>query len=203
MQINKSWAAIGVGVLAVAGLVAWAAEHRTTARPKRAQPTGVIRPRDMADALHAVIAANRDVYNRVIVHRLQEQEKLIRASERWEADKALPVPAQMLRLGAEAVQTKGAEFSYTLRSLWPINRQNGPETEVEKQGLELVTSRPNENHYVEESLGGRRYLTAVYPDVAHHQACVMCHNQHPNSPKKDFKLGDVMGAIVVRVALEF
>ena len=30
-----------------------------------------------------------------------------------------------------------------------------------------------------------------------------CHNQHPRSPRRDFKLNDVMGAIVVRVPLEF
>jgi hypothetical protein len=35
-------------------------------------------------------------------------------------------------------------------------------------------------------------------DFAIAQSCVDCHNQHPSSPKKDFKQGDLMGAIVVR-----
>jgi len=34
-------------------------------------------------------------------------------------------------------------------------------------------------------------------------SCVECHNPHPRSPKRDFKSGDVMGALVVRVPLEF
>jgi hypothetical protein len=29
------------------------------------------------------------------------------------------------------------------------------------------------------------------------KACVDCHNNHPNSPRRDFKLNDVMGAIVI------
>ena len=35
-------------------------------------------------------------------------------------------------------------------------------------------------------------------DFAIEQACADCHNHHPNSPKKDFKKGDLMGAIIIR-----
>jgi hypothetical protein len=106
-------------------------------------------------------------------------------------------------LGSEAVQKKGAEFHYVLRSLWPINPRNAPETATEKTGLKSVLEHPDSNYYAEESLGGRRYFTAVYPDRATVPSCVECHNAHPTSGKRDFKLGDVMGGIVVRVPLEF
>jgi hypothetical protein len=66
-----------------------------------------------------------------------------------------------------------------------------------------VLDHPDSNYYAEESLGGRRYFTAVYPDRAIVLACVECDNHHPKSPKRDFGLGDVMGGIVVRVPLEF
>jgi len=39
----------------------------------------------------------------------------------------LPVHAQMLRYAAQNIQKGGAEFSYTLRSLWPINAGHGPQ----------------------------------------------------------------------------
>jgi len=32
-------------------------------------------------------------------------------------------------------------------------------------------------------------------------ACVTCHNDHKDSPKKDFKLGDTMGGVVIRVPM--
>jgi hypothetical protein len=66
-----------------------------------------------------------------------------------------------------------------------------------------VLDHPDSNYYAEESLGGRRYFIAVYPDRAIVPACVECHNQHPNSPKRDFELGDTIGGMVVRVPLEF
>jgi hypothetical protein len=175
-------------------------EHKDNGRPK---PTGVIQPRDMADSLHALIAAEREVYHRVIVDRLQNQEKVLKASPRWEQEHALPLPSQMLRLTAEAVQTKGAEFHYSLRSVAPINRQHEPETDIERKGLEAVARQPEQNFYSNESLGGRRYFTAVYADRADHPGCVACHNAHPASPRKDYRSGEVLGGIVVRVPLEF
>jgi len=171
--------------------------------PERAKPNAVIRPEDMADALHDVIAADRLVYTKLVVQRLQHEEKAIKASENWEQDKTLPAPCQMLRLSAEAIQTKGAEFAYTLRSLSPISPRNAAETEVERLGLQSISRHPETNYYAKETLGGRRYLTAIYADRALSPACVSCHNQHPKSPRRDWKPGDVMGGLVVRVPLEF
>ena len=33
------------------------------------------------------------------------------------------------------------------------------------------------------------------------QGCADCHNNHPKTTKKDWKLGDFMGAIVVRMKI--
>jgi len=115
----------------------------------------------------------------------------------------LPVPAHLLREASEAVQSKGAEFHYVLRSLWPINPKNAPETATERTGLQFVLDHPDSNFYSEESLGGRLYFTAVYADRASVRSCVTCHNAHKDSPRKDFKMGEIMGGLVVRVPLEF
>jgi hypothetical protein len=138
----------------------------------------------------------------VIVNRLAVQEKVIKASEHFEDEKALALPAQMFRFGAEMVAEGGAPFSYSLQSLWPVNKQNAPKTEAEKAGLKHVAERKGENYYTEETLGGRKYFTAVYADTAVAPACVSCHNGHKDSPRTDFKLGDVMGGVVIRIPLE-
>jgi hypothetical protein len=166
-------------------------------------PEVTFKPQEMADALHAVIAADREVYCRSIVQRLAGDEKLIKCSENWLQDKTLPVPAQVLRMGSETVQQRGAEFHYVLRSLWPINPKNAPETATEKNGLQAVLEHPESNYYAEESLGGRRYFTAVYPDRAIVASCVQCHNAHEGVAKRNSKAGDVMGGMIVRVPLEF
>jgi hypothetical protein len=179
--------AIGAGVVAAAAVPAWAAG---------------ISPQDMADALHAVMAADRTVYTRLIVNRLQNEEKLIKASEHWKDEKALVLPAQMFRFGAEEVAKTKARFSYSLLSAWPVNKQNAPKTPVEKEGLDFVAKNPGKNFYKEETLGKKTYFTAVYADSAIAPACVTCHNGHKDSPRTDFNIGDVMGGVVLRIPID-
>jgi hypothetical protein len=155
----------------------------------------------MADALHAVMEADRTVYTRNVVNRLQNDEKVITASEHWQDDKALPLPAQMFRMGAELAAQKTSDFSYALLSMWPVNKQNAPKTDVERAGLQFVVDNKGQNYYADEMLGGKKYFTAVYPDTAVAPACITCHNGHKDSPRSDFKMGDVMGGVVVRIPI--
>jgi hypothetical protein len=160
-----------------------------------------LEPRDVADMLHAVMSSDRTVYTQKVVNRLTLKDKVITASEHFEDDKALPLPAQMFRFGAELAAEQTKKFSYSLLSLWPVNKQNGPRTDAEKKGLEFVNANKGQNFYTEETLGKQKYFTAVYADVAVAPACVSCHNAHNDSPRKDFKLKDVLGGVVIRIPI--
>ena len=165
--------------------------------------TSGITPQKLADSLFAVMSADRAVYTKQVVNRLQNEEKVIKATEHWKDDKSLPLPAQMFRMGAEAVTEKNLGFSYALLSLWPVNKQNEPKTDAEKTGLKFVADNKGAApYYTEEQLGGKKYFTAVYADVAVSAACVSCHNNHDDSPKTDFVLNDVMGGVVIRIPVE-
>ncbi|SFI22756.1 Tll0287-like domain-containing protein [Albimonas pacifica] len=161
-----------------------------------------IPPQRVADMLHAVMNSDRTVYTRMVVNRLANKEGVIKASEHFEDDKALPLPAQMFRFGAEMVADQTEEFTYSLLSLWPVNKQNAPKTDAEKEGLEYVAENVGENWYGEEELGGQTYFTAVYADTGVAEACVSCHNEHKDSPRTDFELGDVMGGVVIRIPID-
>ncbi len=167
----------------------------------------MISPKTMADALHLVLDADRTIYTRKIVHRLVKKEKVIEASEYFEDDKALVLPAQMFRFGAELAAKRAKKhpnlnFSYSLQSLWPINSQNAPRTEEEEKGLKYVVDNKGKNYYATEKLGGKRYFTAVYADIAVAPVCISCHNKHKDSPRRDFKMGEVMGGVVIRIPVE-
>lgn len=158
--------------------------------------------KDVADLLHLVMSSDRTVYTRMIVNRLAVEEKVITASEHFEDDKALVLPAQMFRFGAEMVADNTDAFSYSLLSLWPINKQNSPTTPLEIEGLEYLAENPGENFYGTEELGGQEYFTAFYPDISVAEACSKCHNEHKDSPRTDFKGGDVMGGVVIRIPVD-
>ena len=166
----------------------------------KSEPKG-IPLQQVADMLFTVMEADRTTYTARVVTRLALQEKVIGADEHFMDKKALPLPAQMFRFGAERAAEKNKTFSYSLLSLWPINKQNGPRTEVEKAGLKAVNDDKSKPVYAEETLGGKKYFTAVYADVAVSPGCVSCHNGHLESPRKDFKLGDTLGGVVIRIPM--
>lgn len=186
--------------LAAVGLAATTTAACTSGSDSTEAASG-ISPQMMADSLHAVLESDRTVYTRLIVNRLQNELGVIKASEHWKDDKALVLPAQMFRYGAEMVAEKKAPFSYSLQSLWAVNKQNAPKTDAEKTGLAFVAENKGQNYYTEETLGGKKYFTAVYADTAVAPACVSCHNDHKDTPRTDFKLGDVMGGVVIRIPL--
>ncbi len=191
---NRMTIAAGVGLLSIASM--------TSAADIANKP--LISPKAMADALHMVMDSDRAVYTRRIVNRLAAKEKVIKASEHFDDDKALVLPAQMFRFGAEMVAKRAKKnpdvnFSYSLQSMWPINKQNAPKTEAEKAGLKFVAENKGKNYYTTETLGGTEYFTAVYADTAVAPVCASCHNEHKDTPRTDFKIGDVMGGVVIRI----
>jgi len=162
-----------------------------------------IEPSVYTDSLFAVMKADRTNYTKLVVKRLGPAgADVVKPDEHWEdLPNGTLLPAQMFRAGAEAVAEMTDDFTYSLQSIWPINSQNAPKTPMEKEGLEYIAANPGENFYGKEELGGTTYFTAVYPDVAVSDACTTCHNEHKDSPKTDFKLGEVMGGVVIRVPL--
>ncbi len=197
MKPNQKLLSLGVTTLTAAWLLAGCGG---TAPPPA---SAGISPQTMADALHAVMESDRTIYTKNVVNRLQNVEQVIKASEHWEDDKALPLPAQMFRMGSEMVTEKNVGFSYALLSKWPVNKQNAPKTDVEKEGLDFIdTNGGTKPFYGEETLGDQKYFTAIYADVGVATACVKCHNEHKDSPRTDFEIGDVMGGVVIRIPID-
>jgi len=183
--------------LLVPVLILWAVvaaetgDGTSTAPPSKPKLAVAIKPKHVTDALRAVILSDREVY----LHLLASQNLTNTPASAW------PSPCEQLRLVSQKVASQGVEFSYVLRSTNPINRRNAPETEVETKGLQFVGTRPDLVYTSDELLGGRWYFTAIYPDVAAAKSCVACHNAQ-RIGSAPAKIGDVIGALVIRVALE-
>ena len=163
-------------------------------------PVQGISARTAADYLHGVIEADRTFYTQHVVERM-EAMLIVNASEDWINEKTLPLPAQFLRESSRSLRLRDAPFRYRLVSLWPLNSQNAPASDHERQLLEQVVEF-GEVTEGEVTLHDKRYFQAIYPDRAVSRACVSCHNAHVESPKRDFKLNDVMGGLVIEVPLE-
>lgn len=164
-------------------------------------PNKGIAPETVSDYIHAVIRADRQVYTTHIVKRMQEKG-IVLAKEDWKDKNAIPLPAQFLHYSGKIVAESGSGIRYRLISLWPIYRKNGPATPFEREGLEQLMKNPDAPQRGVVATGKKKFFQSIYTDKATSQACVTCHNKHPLSPKRDFKVGDVMGAIVITIPLE-
>lgn len=172
------------------------------ARKAPPPPSDLTWARRTADMVRAVLEADRAVYTKQVVDRLVLEQEAIGASEEWKSEHGkLPLPAQMFRMGAERVLESESGLSYVLLSEWPINQQNRARTALEVEALSAIAGDPGQPFYGTEDLGGTRYFTAAYADIASVRACVDCHNEHRDSPRRDFAVGDVMGAVVIRFPL--
>ena len=161
-----------------------------------------IPPETVTDYLHSVIEADRTFYSIHVVERLQKGGGT-KAAENWRAEKILlPLPAQFLLESSELAAKTGSKVRYRLISLWPINPHNAPDGQSEKRGLEALVEHPERSVTGTVKVGDRTYFQAIYADRAVSQACINCHNAHPGSSKKDFKMHEVMGGMVIEIPLE-
>jgi hypothetical protein len=157
-------------------------------------------PEKVADYIHAVIESHRAFYTIHVVERLEEQGG-IKVDGEWRTHKkTLPLPVQFVTESSNMFSSFTG-LRYRLISLWPINPKNKPRDQIDKHSLEAVIERPEQSSNRTIKVDNQTFYHAIYADVAVSQSCVACHNTHPNSPKKDFQIGDVMGGLVIEFPL--
>jgi adenylate cyclase len=101
-----------------------------------------------------------------------------------------PLPALVLRETANRLQQRVPDLSLFLGSTFPIEASNA--FKGKQLGyFEKIDKNREPQFFLDDNTG--RY-TAMFADIAGAPACVKCHNEHPKSPRKDWKLDDVMGA---------
>ncbi len=154
----------------------------------------------VADYIHSVLEADRTFYTVHVVERMQRRG-VIESSENWRAVSALPLPAQFFQESSSLAAITGGKVQYRLIGLNPINKLNAPRTELERTALEAVMAHPEQAYKGQTSEGGTRYFQALYADLAVSPVCVTCHNADPRSPKRDYKLRDVLGGVLISIPI--
>ena len=156
-----------------------------------------VAPEVVADYVHAIIEADRTLYASLVVERMQHHGRDL-VSEDWAQKNQLPLPAQMLQFAGLEVERRGSGLKYRLASLWPVDKTNGPTNDFERVGLQAVSDDPSAVYT--STIRGN--FKAIFADKAVSEACITCHNEHPLSPRKNYKLNDVMGGIIIQFPLK-
>ncbi len=132
----------------------------------------------------------RTLYTKAIVGGGKKQG--FKFDEDWQDEKveAGPLPALFLRGIANDIRKGDVPLGLYLSSDFPISASNQLEGKQAELFKKIKVDRVPAHFYDESN----KLYTAMFADVAGAPACVNCHNKHPKTTKKDWKLGDVMGA---------
>lgn len=196
MIMKGLWLGLAVGTTFTCLLGQWV----FSAASKETEPPKGISPEIVAEYVHSVVQANRTFYQTEIVDRMMEKG-MVFASENWRADGDIPLPAQFLQESGRLMAKQGKAIRFRLISSWAINKEHRPTTEFERTGLIKILAHPDRPYTAITTEDKGRIFQALYPDKAVSQHCADCHNVHPKSLKRDFKAGDVMGGLLVTIAL--
>src|SRR5262249_40998066 len=91
-------------------------------------------------------------------------------------------------------------ITYRFVSDYPfVNRSPHPFDQFEAESLRRLRENPNQVQRLDSNSLFVDRVRLVAP-VLMAAACVSCHNSHPESPKRDWKLGDVRGLQEVSIS---
>ena len=79
---------------------------------------------------------------------------------------------------------------------FPWRKEGGPRDDFEREAIRQLRQFPDQPFYRFEDFQGRQSLRYAVADRME-AGCVSCHNTHPDSPKTNWKLGDVRGVLEI------
>ena len=148
------------------------------------------------------IAEFRTLYTSEVIATLSDQDIMITHDYEEHAG-AIPLPATLsMRLGKRIGEKhSGAETRLYSAYPFPYPDRSGLRDDFAKQAWAALNSNANEAFHRFEQLGERRVLRYATADLMR-DACVNCHNTHPDTPKADWQVGDVRGVLEVVLPMD-
>lgn len=154
-----------------------------------------------AESVIAQTLATRAVYTRDVVSKLQADNLAIfPLADFTSRSGGVPLPATLIHRISERVNEEGW-YQIDLISPWPINPAKGPQAGWQTEAITALTQNPQASQFKVETVGAESRLLYMGVDYASDESCVVCHNAHEDSPKRDFEVGEMMGALIVEVPL--
>ena len=148
----------------------------------------------------------RQLYSRDVVGRVKNLESVSVAANYHEVDGGIPNPATFTIELGKSLSDEMQGMIFRLYSDYPFPYREeqgdaGPRDEFERNALVYLKQHPNDHFEKKEPLHNRQTFRYAEP-VVMEASCVACHNQLPQSPKKDWQVGDVRGIVEITQPLD-
>jgi len=154
-----------------------------------------------ATDLNSVLTSVREYYAANVVRRVLASPGSTAVAHNYEEiPGAIPIPATLsLELG-KVVSAQQHNITYRFISDYPFKgRPPHKLDDFERDALQTLRDNPGQK-IVESSRSIFSDRVRLVAPVFLERSCVDCHNTHPDSPKRDWRVGDVRGIQEVIVA---
>jgi two-component system, sensor histidine kinase and response regulator len=155
----------------------------------------------IAQAYSTSILGFRDFYNQVILGKLSGSGIEI-THEYQDKAHAVPIPATLSLDLIQFLNSRQVKVNMRLVSEYPFPaRKSRVLTDFDRAAThQFETTAKQSVSRISENANRRIYEYAV--PVRLSENCVACHNSHPESPKRDWRIGDIRGIQVVALLPE-
>lgn len=155
--------------------------------------------RAAASYSHA-ISTFRSFYSKEVLSKLHDSE--VKVSHNYKGEPStIPIPATMTIDLTKKINSRDRHINISVVSQYPYPwRHQNKLNEFEKQANKWFKTSAESSFSEVININEEDFLGFASP-MRMTESCVTCHNNHPDSPKKDWKIGDVRGLQVVYMPL--
>ena len=155
-----------------------------------------------SERLVAYIKMFRSYYAKNILNKINLYTDLYANFDHKDKKDVVPLPATLVHdLGD--IFTRKTDTKLQMYSNYPFpNRANRVLDKFQQEALAHILKNPKEPYSRKDTLNGKTVYRTAIADFLSAQSCVDCHNYRPDTPKSNWKLGDVRGVIEVSVPIE-
>ena len=149
------------------------------------------------------LAEFRTLYTSEVVQAVSQRGILV-THDYEQHEGAIPLPATLSMKLGERIGSHGSGAKSRLYSPYPFpwrKAEGGLRDEFARRAWAQLSAAPDEPIYDFEEVDGLLSLRYAIADRMR-PSCVGCHNTHPESPKTDWKSGDVRGVLEVILPLD-
>ena len=155
-----------------------------------------------ARRLSGQITAVREYYSATVIP-VTQKHNLEAGHDYAQRPDMVPLPATLVH---EVNDNLNRKEGYTIRLYsrypFPHRADGGPRDDFEEEALKTLTASPKAEFWKQEDYKGVPSVRLATADVMSGQSCVNCHNTYAKSPKIDWKLGDVRGALEIIIPID-
>ncbi|MCJ8300131.1 MAG: methyl-accepting chemotaxis protein [Pseudomonadales bacterium] len=142
----------------------------------------------------------RGYYNKHVIKKALANG-LVPSINHQQSDNSIPLPATMIH-DLSALMAS-SEMSMNLYSGFPFpGRKDRQLDEFQQQAWKSLVTNPEQTFSKVETTSEGTFARVAVADKLVAESCVNCHNSRPDTPKSDWKLGDVRGVLEISVNLD-